>query len=87
MLRSPIIQKREENDSISKSVFLDTSELPQLLSFIDPQLRLHAGFLAMLGIIVLIYWLLFHTTIGYEFRSTGANPNAAKYAGIKALLQ
>ena len=83
MLRSPIIQKEGRNDPISKSV-LNTSELPQLLSFIDPQLRLHAGFLVMLGAVLLIYWLLFHTTIGYEFRSTGANPNAAKYAGIKA---
>ena len=40
----------------------------------------------MLVAVFFIFWLLFHTTIGYEFRATGANPNAAKYAGIKAGL-
>ena len=85
VLRSPIIQKEGRNDPISKSV-LDTAELPQILYFIDPQLRLHGGFLLMLVAVFFIYWLLFHTTIGYEFRATGANPNAAKYAGIKAGL-
>ena len=85
VLRSPIIQKEGRNDPISKSI-LDSAELPQILAFIDPQLRLHGGFLLMLVAVFFIYWLLFHTTIGYEFRATGANPNAAKYAGIKAGL-
>ena len=85
MLRSPLIQKAGRNDPISKSV-LDTAELPQLLAFIDPQLRLHAGFFIMIGAVFFVYWLLFYTTIGFEFRSTGANPDAAKYAGIKASL-
>ena len=85
VLRSPIIQKEGRNDPISKSI-LNSAELPQILTFIDPQLRLHGGFLLMLFAVFFIYWLLFYTTIGYEFRATGANPNAAKYAGIKAGL-
>jgi simple sugar transport system permease protein len=29
-----------------------------------------------------VYWLLFKTTIGFEIRAVGANPDAARYAGI-----
>jgi len=85
LLRLPIIQKEGRNDPISKSV-LETAQLPQILSFIEPQLRIHSGFIIMLFAVFFVYWLLFHTTIGFEFRSTGANPNAAQYAGIKASL-
>jgi simple sugar transport system permease protein len=35
-----------------------------------------------LGVAVFIYWLLFKTTIGFEIRTVGANPKAARYAGI-----
>jgi simple sugar transport system permease protein len=28
-------------------------------------------------------WLLFRTTVGFEIRTVGLNPNAARYAGIK----
>jgi len=84
-LRLPVIQKEGRNDPISKSV-LETAQLPQILSFIEPQLRLHSGFILMLVAVVFVYLLLFHTTIGFEFRSTGSNPNAAQYAGIKASL-
>jgi ABC-type uncharacterized transport system permease subunit len=30
----------------------------------------------------LIWWLLWKTTLGFEIRTVGANPNAARYAGI-----
>jgi len=32
---------------------------------------------------VFAWWLLFRTTIGYEIRTVGFNPNAARYAGIR----
>ena len=31
---------------------------------------------------VLIWWLLWKTTLGFEIRTVGSNPDAAKYAGI-----
>jgi simple sugar transport system permease protein len=34
--------------------------------------------------VLLVYWLLFRTTIGFEFRASGANPDAARYAGMRA---
>lgn len=46
------------------------------------QVRLNAGFLLALLVAWGVWWLLFKTTIGYEIRTVGHNPRAAKYAGI-----
>lgn len=56
-----------------------TAELPRF--FADP-LRLNWGFVIALAMAGLVYWLLFKTTIGFELRSVGNNPDGAKYAGM-----
>lgn len=56
-----------------------TAELPRF--FPDP-LRLNWGFVLALVVAWLVYWFLFKTTLGFEIRSVGANPDAAKYAGM-----
>ncbi len=56
-----------------------TAELPRL--FPEP-LRLNWGFFLALAVAYLVYWFLFKTTLGFEIRAVGANPNAAKYAGM-----
>lgn len=85
LLRQPFIQKEGRSDPISKAV-LETAELPRLLSFIDPNLRLHFGLFLMLGAVILIYWLLYRSKLGFAFRISGENPDAARYAGIRAGL-
>ena len=85
VLRQPFIQKEGRSDPISKAV-LETAELPRLLAFIDPNLRVHAGLVIMLISVALIYWLLFRSKMGFAFRVSGENPDAAKYAGIRAGL-
>ncbi len=47
-----------------------------------PDLRVHWGFVLALIVAVIIWWLLWKTTMGFEIRTVGANPDAAKYAGI-----
>ncbi len=49
---------------------------------IFPPLRFHWGFVLALLVAGLIWWLLWKTTLGFEIRTVGANPDAAKYAGI-----
>lgn len=83
LLRNPPIQNPERSDPISKSV-LDSARLPELLSWLDPALRIHAGLIVAIVAVGLIYWLIYRSTIGFEFRASGANPDAAHYAGIKA---
>ncbi len=56
-----------------------SAELPRL--FPEP-LRFNAGFFLALAIAALVYWLLFKTTLGFEIRAVGANPDAARYAGM-----
>lgn len=43
----------------------------------------HAGILLAIGAVVLVWWLLFKTTRGFEIRTVGANPDAARYAGMR----
>jgi simple sugar transport system permease protein len=49
--------------------------------FADP-IRFHLGFFFALLVAYLVYWLLFRTTWGFNLRTAGSNPNAARYAGI-----
>lgn len=57
-----------------------TAQLPR---FFDTPIRFHLGFLIAVLMAVLVYLLLFKTTWGFELRTVGSNPNAARYAGIK----
>ena len=41
-----------------------------------------SGLLLAVLAAVAVWWLLWKTTIGFELRTVGANPNAAKYAGM-----
>jgi general nucleoside transport system permease protein len=43
----------------------------------------HAGIALALVAVALIAWLLFRTTLGFEIRTVGANPEAARYAGMR----
>jgi simple sugar transport system permease protein len=83
LLRNPPIQNPARSDPISKSV-LDSARLPELLGWLDPNLRLDAGILVAIAAVLVVYWLLFRTTLGFEFRASGANPDAARYAGMRA---
>jgi simple sugar transport system permease protein len=43
------------------------------------------GFLIAVLAAVIIWWLLWHTTVGYEIRTVGLSPHAARYAGMKVV--
>jgi simple sugar transport system permease protein len=45
-------------------------------------LRIHWGFIFALLVAFLVWWMLNKTTLGFEIRTVGANPDAAKYAGM-----
>ena len=46
----------------------------------------HAGILVALAAAVVVGWLLSRTTRGFEIRTVGANPDAARYAGMQPRL-
>ena len=43
----------------------------------------HIGLLIALAAVPIMWFLLFRTTIGFEIRAAGANPDAARYGGMK----
>jgi ABC-type uncharacterized transport system permease subunit len=48
--------------------------------------NLHLGIIFAVAAIFLIRWILDRTTLGFEIRTVGANPSAAKYAGMRPVL-
>lgn len=85
VLRLDWVQRAGRADPISQSVAA-SAELPQLLAWIDPNLRVHAGIILVLGAVWFVHWLMFRTTFGFEFRASGENPDAARFAGMKSGL-
>ncbi len=85
LLHNPPIQKPGRSDPISQNV-LASAELPKLLAWYDPSLRLNLGIIIVLVMVALVYWLLFRTSVGYEFRASGFNADAARYAGMRSGL-
>jgi general nucleoside transport system permease protein len=53
--------------------------------FFPAPLRLNWGFILALAVAALVYWFLFKTTIGFEIRAVGANPDGARYAGMNII--
>ncbi|MEO7118490.1 MAG: ABC transporter permease, partial [Candidatus Limnocylindrales bacterium] len=73
---------RAPGASFARSADVVDAELPGI---INPGVahELHLGVFFPFLLVPLIYWLLFKTTIGFEIRTVGANPDAARYAGMR----
>lgn len=78
LLTLPAFQRPGSSNPISPFL-AETALFPLLLG---PQFRLHAGFLLAIVATVFVWWLLNRSTVGFEFRAVGANPKAARTAGI-----
>jgi len=79
-LNGPIMDPTSRDNSIK---IPQTQRLPlaaDLARWIPT--RLHAGILLAIVLAVLVYILLWRTTIGYRIRAVGLNARAALYAGI-----
>ncbi len=58
---------------------LPTAFLPR---FLPHPIRFNWGFFIAIAAAVFVWWLLWKTIWGFELRTVGANPNAAKYGGM-----
>ena len=82
LLTTTIFQIPDRNDPISQTIS-QGARFPRLFGFLDdPQIRIHLGIIFAVVVAYGIYWLLFKSTIGFEFRAVGFNPHAAQYAGM-----
>ncbi|HSG44626.1 MAG TPA: ABC transporter permease [Anaerolineales bacterium] len=81
MLRGPMIdpEQLEKASKIPQTArLLDIFRLPRLVPT-----RLHLGFLIAVVLAILVYFLLWRTTLGYRIRAVGQNPHASQYGGIR----
>jgi simple sugar transport system permease protein len=81
LLRGPMIDpsQLELASRIPQTARLEKAfQLPRLAPT-----RLHLGAAIAVVLAVLVYILLWRTTLGYRIRAVGQNPDAARYGGIK----
>ena len=76
---SSMLQKPGTTDLVTPPI-AGNAHLPQLFG---SGLRINAGFLLALACAAGVWWLMNRTTTGFEFRAVGANPSAARVAGMK----
>jgi simple sugar transport system permease protein len=60
----------------------EIAESAYLPRFLGHPVTIHWGFLLALLVAALTYWFLFRTKWGFELRTVGANPDAARYGGM-----
>jgi simple sugar transport system permease protein len=78
LLNGPM-KARDPNNVIARTPLIpESARIPAIFD----GLRVHWGFIFALLVAYFIWWLLNKTTLGFEIRTVGANPDAAKYAGI-----
>ena len=85
LLRGPMIDpaQAELASQIPQTAPLDLAfRLPRLVPT-----RLHLGAAIAIGLAILVYILLWRTTLGYRIRAVGQNPDASRYGGIRVRRQ
>lgn len=78
LLSLDAFQRPGSNNPVSPPI-PDSAAYPLLLG---PSYRLHLGFLLAIAAAFFTWWLMERSTIGFRFRAVGANPHAARTAGI-----
>lgn len=76
LVKNPL---KDPSASLDRTPFVaESARYPLLL----PKYQLHAGFLLAIVAILFVWWFLFKTTWGFEIRTVGTSPSAARYAGM-----
>ena len=78
LLNGPMKDPNPMNVVARTPLIAESAHLPPVF----PEFRFHWGFILAIGMAVLMWWLLWKTTLGFEIRTTGANLDAARYAGV-----
>jgi ABC-type uncharacterized transport system permease subunit len=75
----PVVLRDPAASAAQTAPIASAGRLPELVSSVPP---LHLGFLVLVVICGLVWFVLTRTTFGFEVRTVGTNPNAARYAGM-----
>lgn len=75
--REPVIML-DTTASVPRTPFIAQSAMYPYLA----NTSLHFGLFVALAAVWLVWWFLYRTTLGFEIRTVGTNPSAARYAGM-----
>jgi ABC-type uncharacterized transport system permease subunit len=82
MLKTSTFQAPGREDPISKPL----NSAARFGRIFGSDYRVTIGLLIALAAAIFVGWLMYRTTIGFQFRTVGANPDAARYGGMKVTL-
>ena len=77
-LKTPAFQA--EGSNLPQSAPLPESV--QLLPIFGAQFRVNIGLFIAIAAVFFVYWLMYRSTLGFEFRATGFSASASTYAGM-----
>lgn len=76
LVKNPL---KDASATLERTPFVaETARFPLLI----PELNVHSAVLISFAAIALVWYFLFKTTWGFEIRTVGVNPGAARYAGM-----
>lgn len=76
-LKSSIFQETGRNDPISQAANA-SARFPTFFT----GYRVNIGFIIALVAVFFVWWLMYRSTVGFEFRAVGFNPHGGRYAGM-----
>ncbi len=79
LLRTPGLLQAPGSNNPKTAPMKENSIFPDLFG---PSYNLHAGFILVVVVTVFVWWLINRSSLGFQFRAVGENPNAARVAGI-----
>jgi len=78
----PLASPQATADAIARTPeILKSARLPVIYT-VPPNFELHAGIFIAIIMSVVIMFVLYRTTFGFQLRMNGYNPTAAQYAGV-----
>jgi simple sugar transport system permease protein len=78
VLTTPLFQAPGATNPISPAI----AETAKYWRFMGDNFRINASFFVMLAMVLVVWWLLNRSSIGFQFRALGHNPSASRVAGI-----
>ena len=79
LLATPGLLQAPGSANPKTAAMRDSAIMPDLLG---PRYNIHLGFVFALLAVVLVWWILQRSRLGFHFRAVGLNPHAARVAGI-----
>lgn len=77
--QDPVILRDTASTVARTAPIEESARLPEI---VDSEPALHLGLVLMIALAGLVWFVLQRTTFGFEIRTVGTNPDAARYAGM-----